>query len=105
MIAALAYDLMVNTLLAPERDNFAVLLWHCKIPWKIKCFIWLLINNKILTWDNLSKRGWIGPSRCGLCGSGDDSIQHIFVECNSLYQFFPGFVISTIVNHLCVGVH
>ena len=46
---ALAYELMVNSLLAPKKDNFAVLLWQCKIPWKIKCFIWLLINYKILT--------------------------------------------------------
>ena len=79
--ATMAYELMVNTLLAPVKYKFAVLLWHCKFPWKIKCFIWLLINNKIITWDNLSRRGWIGLSRCPLCASGEYSIQHIFMDC------------------------
>lgn len=35
-------------------------LWHAKIPLKIKIFIWLLRQNKILTKCNLVRRGWQG---------------------------------------------
>ena len=29
---------------------------------KIKVFKWLVLHNRILTWENLRKRGFIGPS-------------------------------------------
>jgi hypothetical protein len=29
---------------------------------KIKIVLWITIPNKLLTWDNLIKRGWNGPS-------------------------------------------
>ena len=48
---------------------------------KIWCFIWLALVNKILTWDNLQKRGSIGPGICALCGLGEDSVQHLFYSC------------------------
>jgi hypothetical protein len=34
-------------------------LWDC--PLKIKLFVWLVAENKILTWENLQLRGHIGP--------------------------------------------
>ena len=33
------------------------LLWRMKMPLKIKAFSWLVIKNRILTKDNLSKKG------------------------------------------------
>jgi zinc-binding in reverse transcriptase len=37
-------------------------VWSLKISLKIKLLVWLALQNKILTGDNLLKRGWIGPS-------------------------------------------
>jgi hypothetical protein len=45
-------------------------LWDWNIPIKIKLFCWLLLENKVLTWDNLQKKGGMGPSICMLCLSG-----------------------------------
>jgi hypothetical protein len=42
-------------------------IWDWVIPLKLKLFIWLAGNGKILTWDVLSRRGWEGPGICLLC--------------------------------------
>eukprot|EP00253_Pinus_taeda_P019460 PITA_19460 len=48
--------------LAPDRiwKN----LWRHQGWMKIKLFMWLVHHKKILTWDNIQKRGVLGPSRC-----------------------------------------
>ena len=39
-------------------------LWSHQGWMKIKLFMWLVPHKKILTWDNIGKRGVMGPSRC-----------------------------------------
>jgi hypothetical protein len=56
-------------------------LWHWQLPLKIKLFIWLMLEQNILTWENLSKRGFVGPSKCVLCGLKEETVKHLFVEC------------------------
>lgn len=51
------------------------------LPLKIKCFAWISLEDKILTWDNLLKKGFVGPSFCVLCKEGSESIHHLFVDC------------------------
>ena len=41
----------------------------------------MALKNKLLTWDNLQKRGWIEPSICALCCADEDSVQHLFCSC------------------------
>jgi len=48
---------------------------------KIKLFTWLMHQRKILTWDNLLKKGFIGPSRCYLCGAHEEMIEHLLNLC------------------------
>ena len=48
------------------------------LPRKICCFVWLALMNKLLTWDNLQKRGRTGPGICALCRKDIDNIQHLF---------------------------
>jgi hypothetical protein len=43
-------------------------LWNWQLTLKIQSFIWLLLEQKILTWEILKKRGFNGPSKCALCG-------------------------------------
>jgi hypothetical protein len=44
--------------------------------------MWLLLVKKILTWENLVKRGFLGPSKCVLCGNNDENASHLFVDCS-----------------------
>jgi hypothetical protein len=49
---------------------------------KIKMFEWLVLHNRILTWENLRKRGYIGPSRCHLCQAKEETTNHLLDECS-----------------------
>ena len=77
-----AYELIVSEHLPLIKDGFLPRVWGFNIPQKLKCFIWLAINRKINTWDNLHKRGWIGPDRCCLCKIEAETVDHIFVGCS-----------------------
>ena len=83
---------------------------------KISCFIWITLHNKVLSWENLQKRGWIGPGCRALCGRGEDSVQPLFISCtlwkniivllSDVFQFLPtqfsdnlGSFLSTWTSH------
>lgn len=42
------------------NDNKYAIIWTLPLPPKIRIFIWLLLNNRILTKNNLRKRGCNG---------------------------------------------
>ena len=48
---------------------------------KVNNFIWLLLHNKLLTAENLRKRGILGPSRCAMCNADEETSSHIFLHC------------------------
>jgi hypothetical protein len=56
-------------------------LWIWDLALKIKLFIWLVVENKILTWDNLQGRGWEGPNICHLCLKEPETVNHLLVNC------------------------
>lgn len=49
-------------------------IWRIWCPLKIRVFLWLLVKEAILIWDNLQKRGWIDLKVCVLCGHEDDQV-------------------------------
>ena len=59
---------------------------HLERIWKgpqwpnIKVFEWLILHKKILTWENLKNRGFIGPSQCHLCEVQEESTDHLLDE-------------------------
>ena len=72
--AAIAYDCISHHSMDDSSDLSYVLylLWKIKIPAKIRFFLWILIMDKVLTWDKLICRGIQGPSICFLCRNGED---------------------------------
>ena len=56
-------------------------IWKMKVPPRIKVFGWLTYYEKILTAENLQKRGWNLPSMCVLCRRQAETIKHLFSEC------------------------
>jgi len=42
-------------------------IWSLDCPQNIKLFTWLVIEDKIISWKNLQKRGWEGPGISHLC--------------------------------------
>ncbi len=56
-------------------------LWPLKIPLSIKIFVWLAARNRLLTADQLSRRGWAGPSVCTLSMAHAERLDHILFDC------------------------
>ena len=61
---------------------------HChdnvwdSIYWpKIKTFLWLMMHRKILTWENLLRKGFIGPLRCCVCEVEEETMNHLPNSC------------------------
>ncbi|WMV37643.1 hypothetical protein MTR67_031028 [Solanum verrucosum] len=66
-------------------------IWRIKVPHKVACFTWLLVNEAILTQDNVAKRGISLCNRCSLCGKANETVRHVFLHCNftdQLWQIF-----------------
>jgi hypothetical protein len=55
-------------------------LWKAKFPLKVKIFMWLTLQNSILTKDNLLKRKWKGSPKCAFCPD-TESVKHLMFEC------------------------
>ena len=55
--ARFPYECIINSFTPLDGTSIDSLLWNGALPCKIGCFIWLVIRKKILTWDNLQKRG------------------------------------------------
>jgi hypothetical protein len=70
------YKKMKNSLI-DVPSNF---LWNTRLPHKIKVFLWLARNKKILTKDNLFKRHWQGNLDCIFCGLLE-YIDHLLFHC------------------------
>lgn len=46
------------------KDQLWDKVWKPSTWPKVSTFLWLLSKQQILTWDNLQKEGFIGPSKC-----------------------------------------
>ena len=75
------YDCIVHSFNPALGSRLYNTLWIDHLPRKIGCFSWLVLRNKILTWDNLQKRGKHGPGICLLCNSNDETVDHLFSCC------------------------
>jgi hypothetical protein len=55
-------------------------IWSLNIPPRVHFFLWLLINNKNLTRDNLAKRQHVDTKSCLFCEELE-SYHHLFFDC------------------------
>jgi len=58
------------------------LIWKLKGPAKAKILLWCMLKRKVPTWDILRARYLVGPGRCPLCKTEEESINHLFISCD-----------------------
>lgn len=75
------YSDLIHSMAPASAPLFPTSLWKTGCPPRMIYFAWLLFNNKNLTWDNLQKRSWQGPSICFSCESDVETNLHIFFSC------------------------
>jgi hypothetical protein len=76
------YEVQLLENVVGEQNVCFVDIWSWELRLNVKLFIWLILKQRILTWENLIKRGFNGPSRCLLFGDAEENILHLFVECS-----------------------
>ena len=58
------------------------IIWSPYVPIKVSFFAWKASWEKVLTQDQLKRRGWILANRCCLCCVEEETINHILVHCS-----------------------
>ena len=56
-------------------------IWHSKAPRRVCFLVWSATWDKILTCDNLMRRGYTMTSRCCMYGCSGESGDHLLVHC------------------------
>jgi len=75
-----------DTFISRQDNRFAKdKIWSELIP-KIAMFYWLAFINKMLTKDNLRRRGMILPNVCLLCMKDEEYGSHLFFKCEYSIQ-------------------
>jgi hypothetical protein len=86
------------------RENDEV--WWWKKLWKVKCppksilFMWIYLNNKVLTWEMLRKRKREGPGICLLCHNSEEKTTHIFLTCTYSHQIWQELEGQLVLSYL-----
>ena len=68
--------------LAPVRDSLFLFrfVWNPWVPTKVGFFAWEASWGKVLTLDQLKKRGRALANRCFLCGEGEETANHLLIH-------------------------
>jgi hypothetical protein len=76
-----AYGLKANFSTLPKAPIWSN-IWDSKLWPKISTFLWLVGHKTIFTWDNLMKRGFIGPSIYHLSLKSKETQEHLLNQCS-----------------------
>lgn len=74
------------------HNSFFAQIWKIKAPLKVKIFVWIVLHRKVLTVDNLRKRGWSGEESCVFCLDVSETVDHLFVECQCIKALLSRFL-------------
>jgi len=62
------------------KDKLTDMIWKCRIPLKVKVFLWQVFHRKLQTALSLTKRGWQGSPLCCICPD-IETVNHLFFGC------------------------
>jgi hypothetical protein len=57
-------------------------LWKAVAEQKMKFFAWLVFHDRVLTTDNMAKRGWECNPMCSFCYCQFETTTHLLCHCN-----------------------
>lgn len=75
------YNFLVNQFEQNDLGIHHKLFWSSRLIPKAEVFAWLATRNKILTAERFNKMGFEGPSRCVMCKTQEESVDHLLLNC------------------------
>ena len=57
-------------------------VWKLWVSSRVVFFIWEATWRKVLTLDDIQRRGWSLVNRCFLCLNEEESVDHILLHCD-----------------------
>ena len=64
------------------------MIWNPIAPTKVGFFVWEVWWGKILTMDQLKKRGFSLASRCPFCEQTEEVLKHLFIHCHKIWDLW-----------------
>ena len=59
------------------------IIWKSCVQPKVSFFTWEASWGKVLTLDQVKKRGWALANRCYFCQADEESINHLLLHCEN----------------------
>ncbi|XP_038996241.1 uncharacterized protein LOC120120779 [Hibiscus syriacus] len=87
------------------RSSRVKIVWH-KLIWfpahipKFSLFSWMVILDRLPTKDRLARFGLIVDHACGLCGTGLESRDHLFVDCSYAKDVWNSILVACGLSHV-----
>jgi hypothetical protein len=76
------YKALISLLSLPNLLGWKLNIWKWNLQIKIILFFRLAVDQCILTWDTLLKKGWVGPDVCYLCRAVAEDSALLFIHCH-----------------------
>ena len=64
------------------------MMWNPIVPTKVGFFAWEVLWGKVLTMNQLKKRGLPLASRCPLCKEAEETIEHLLIHCPKTWSLW-----------------
>ena len=74
-----AYNIQIGN--HTEDEEIWKKIWTLNFWPKVATFSWMIVKGRILTGENLRKRGIQGPSQCCLCSQAEETTNHLLDSC------------------------
>ena len=78
--------------ISPAFDFLSHLVWNPVVPQKIGVFAWEVAWGKVLTLDQLKRRGMTFANRCFMCEVEEETIDHLLIHCKSAKMLWDLFL-------------
>ncbi|GAU13938.1 hypothetical protein TSUD_262650 [Trifolium subterraneum] len=83
--------IMYEQLCGIVRDNVEsnnwIKVWKLNVPERVRCFVWLLLHDRLLTNYRKSRMG-LGHAMCNYCGDLEETTLHAIRDCALIIPFW-----------------